>query len=89
MGFLRTVFSAISMTTTGNVINQIDTPIMDGTCQISLRLKQKNDDSNAYVVLAGIASGNYQYYSMKADEFIQFASAVQAIANLLSSMNQK
>jgi hypothetical protein len=49
MGFLRTVFSAISMATTGN----------------------------------------YQYYSMKADEFIQFAGAVQAIANQLSSMNQK
>jgi hypothetical protein len=89
MGFFRTAISTLSMAMTGEVIQQIDTPIMDGHCQISLRLKRKKDDSDAYVVLAGIASGNYQYYPMKAEDFVQFADAVQVIKSQLLSANQK
>jgi hypothetical protein len=83
------IFSGIAMAVTGKVLNQIDTPIMDGACEVSLRLKQKNNESNAYVVLAGIAAENYQYYPMKAEEFVQFADAVQVIKNQLLSMSKK
>ena len=89
MGFFKTAFAAISMATRGEVIHQIDTPIMDGRYQMSLRLKRINDGSDAYVVLAGIAPGNYQYYPMKAEDFVQFADAVQAMKGQLSSMNQR
>jgi hypothetical protein len=49
----------------------------------------KDEDSDGYVVLAGIAAGNYQYYAMSAEEFIQFADAVQTIKSQLSSMNRR
>ena len=88
MGIFRTAFSAISMAVRGEVIHQIDTPIMDGSCQMSLRLKRINDGSDAYVVLAGIAPGNYQYYPMKAEDFVQFADAVQVMKGQLLSVNQ-
>lgn len=89
MGFFKAAFSALSMATTGKVITQIDTPIMDSRCQISLRLKRKDDDSDAYVVLAGIARGNYQFYAMHADEFTRFADAVQTIKSELSNLNRR
>jgi hypothetical protein len=77
------------MATTGTVVNRIDTPIMGGTCQMSLRLKRKGDDSDAYVVLAGIGSGDYQFYPMNAEEFTRFAEAVQTIQGQLSSLNKR
>src|SRR6478609_977748 len=61
----------------GEVIATIDTDIMGGACVLSLRLKQ--DESSRYVVLAGLASGNYQYYQMDADEFERFADAVHQV----------
>lgn len=89
MGFLKSAVSAIAMATTGKVIEQMDTSIMSGLCKVSLRLKQKNDKSSPYVVLAGIASGNYQYYPMNAEEFERFANAVQRIRDKLASVNQE
>jgi hypothetical protein len=84
MGFFKTAFSVLSMAMTGTVVNQIDTPIMGGNCQMSLRLKRKGDDSDAYVVLAGIASGNYQYYAMNAEEFTH-----HLLASLLANARQQ
>jgi hypothetical protein len=89
MGCFKAAFSALSMATTGKVITQIDTPIMHGKCEISLRLKRKDDDSDGYVVLAGLARGNYQFYPMHADEFIRFADAVQTIKSELSNLNRR
>jgi hypothetical protein len=89
MGFFKSAFSVLSMAMTGKVINQIDTPIMGGNCQMSLRIKRKDDDSDVWVVLAGIASGNYQYYAMTGDEFARFADAVQTINTQVSTLNRK
>ena len=89
MGLFKAAFSALSMATTGKVLNQIDTPIMDGRCQMSLRLKCKDEASDAYVVVAGIAAGNYQYFPMKADEFEQFADAVQTMRDELLRLNRR
>ena len=87
MGFFRTAFSRLSMAMTGKVISQIDTPITDGQCQMSLRLKRKNDNSEAYVVVAGIAQENCQYYPMNSEEFGRFADAVQNMRSQLSKAN--
>jgi len=62
------------MATTGAVVRQIDTPISDGVCTLSLRLKRDGQDRH-YVVLAGIAPGNYQYFPLELSEFSDFASA--------------
>ena len=90
MGFFSSVFSVLSMALTGKVVNRIDTPIMDGNCRLSLHLKRKSDSeySDGYVVLAGIAAGNYQYYAMTADEFTRFAEAVQTTKNKLLALNR-
>ena len=90
MGFFKSAFSVLSMSLTGKVVNQIDTTIMDGACRLSLRLKRKTDSeySDGYVVLAGIAKGNYQYYAMTADEFTRFADAVQTTKNKLFKLNR-
>jgi hypothetical protein len=87
MGLLGTAFSRLAITMTGDVIRQIDTPIMDGRCQMSLRLKRKGEEMDAYVVVADIASGNYQYYPMKSEEFLRFADAVQTTKTHLTAVN--
>ncbi|WP_155810787.1 hypothetical protein [Phyllobacterium sp. UNC302MFCol5.2] len=69
------IFRAVKMTLTGTVLRQIDIQILEGRCLLSLRLKREKPGSH-YVVLAGLASGNYQYYPMKRDEFIEFATNV-------------
>jgi hypothetical protein len=66
------------MVTTGTVGRQIDIPIMGATCTMSLRLKRGKDGKH-YVVLAGISSGNYQYFPMEPAEFNDFATAVTTI----------
>lgn len=90
VGFFSSVFSALSMAVTGKVVNQIDTPIMDGNCRLSLRLKRKSESeySDGYVVLAGISAGNYQYYAMNADEFMRFAEAVETTRDKLLAVNR-
>jgi hypothetical protein len=90
MGFFGSVFSTLSMALTGRVVSRIDTPIMDGNCKLSLRLKRKADSdySDGYVVLAGIAAGNYQYYAMTGDEFLRFAEAVEMTKNKLLEVNR-
>lgn len=72
----------------GEIIKQIDTPIMGGQCTVSLRLKRANDLSETYAVLAFIASGNYQYVALDQSEFGQFASAVQEIDRDLRESNR-
>jgi hypothetical protein len=67
-------FKSLKRVMSGEVIATIDTDIMGGACVLSLRLKQ--DESSRYVVLAGLASGNYQFYQMDAGEFERFADAV-------------
>jgi hypothetical protein len=64
-----------SMVLTGEVLQQIDTEISDGFCVVSLRLKRERGSGKEYVVLAGIASGNYQYYPFDLDEFDQLIHA--------------
>lgn len=51
-------------------------------CTVSLRVKQGKSGSN-YVVLAGIASGNYQYYPMERHEFLEFANNVTRMETFL------
>lgn len=79
MGFFRTAFTALKRVMAGEIIKQIDTPIMGAQCTVSLRLKRANDSSETYVVLAFIASGNYQYVALDRSEFGRFAGAVQEI----------
>jgi hypothetical protein len=69
-GFFQTLKNAM----TGKVINQIDVPIMSGATA-SLRIKQQKGEK-PYVVLACLASGNYQYYPMDLEAFRSFSSAV-------------
>ncbi|MCK1615017.1 MULTISPECIES: hypothetical protein [unclassified Bradyrhizobium] len=90
MGFFSSMFSVLSMALTGKVVSQIDTPIMDGSCRLSLRLKRKGDSeySDGYIVLAGIARGNHQYYAMTADEFMRFAEAVETTRKQLLAVNR-
>jgi len=87
MGFFKDAFATLSMVMTGKVLFQIDTPANFGVSTMSLRIKQKKDGS-PYVVLAGIASGNYQYYAMTAEEFDEFAEAVQTTRGELTSLKQ-
>ena len=72
----------------GKIIKQIDTQIMGDLCTVSLRLKQANESSETYVVLALIASGNYQYVALDQSEFEQFARAVQEIGRDLRESNE-
>ncbi|MFE0019162.1 hypothetical protein ACFWXH_30225 [Mesorhizobium sp. NPDC059054] len=84
VGFLSTMFRVAKMATTGKIIRQIDTPIVGGRCTLSLRLKRDGQDKH-YVVLAGIASGNYQYYPLELSEFSDFASAIDAMKTLIAA----
>ena len=78
MGFFSTFFRALKVVTTGTVVRQLDTPIINGRCILSLRLK-RDAEGKHHVVLAGIASGNYQYFPMELSEFSDFASAVAGL----------
>lgn len=73
-----TIFRSIKMAVSGKVIKRIDTPIMDRQCTISLRLK-RDSQGRQYVVLVGIASGNYQYYPMELEELKQLTDAALTI----------
>jgi hypothetical protein len=89
MGLFRAAISALSMATTGRVIQRVDIPIIGGFCRLSLRLKQGYDEKGPYVVLAGLAAGNYQFYPMTAGEFVEFADAVQTIKERLLITNPR
>jgi hypothetical protein len=78
MGFFSAALTAFKRVTTGETIKQIDTQIADGNCTISLRVKRRKD-SEPYVVMAGLAAGNYQYFAMDPAEFDRLADAVQEI----------
>jgi len=73
------LFRSIGRILTGKVLHQIDTIIMGGHCTISLRLKERQGTNDAYIVLAGIAQGNYQYYPFELDEFDRFVEAAKLI----------
>jgi hypothetical protein len=88
MAFFRAAFTALKRVMAGEIIKQIDTSIMGERCTVSLRLKRANDSSETYVVLAFIASGNYQYVALDQSEFEQFAGAVQEIGHDLRESNR-
>jgi hypothetical protein len=88
MGYFQAAFTALKRVMTGEIIKQIDTPVMESNCTISLRLKRKKDSSETYVVLALVAAGNYQYCALDPDEFGQLASAVEEIGRDLRVSNQ-
>ncbi len=75
-------FRALKMATTGKVLQQLDTQVLGGSCTVSLRLKQEKSGGK-YLVLAAIASGNYQYYPMERLEFMEFANNVAQMRTLL------
>ncbi|PSJ55797.1 hypothetical protein [Pseudaminobacter soli (ex Li et al. 2025)] len=77
MGLFSTFFSPLKMAFTGTLVSQIDIPVSSGLT-LSLRLKRDGYGKH-YVVLAGFASGEYQYYRLELSEFADFASAVNAI----------
>lgn len=74
---------AVKRVMTGEVIAQIDTPILGGYTTMSLRLKKARNADDYYVVLAGLSSGNYQYFSFTKDEFAEFSQAVETIRDVL------
>lgn len=82
-----TIFRTIKMAVSGEIVHQIDTPIMDGRCTISLRLK-RDSKGRKYVVLAGIANGNYQYYPMELEQFKQLTDAALAIRKTIQTESE-
>jgi hypothetical protein len=87
MGFFKRAFYGVGMILTGKVLDRIDTQIMAGQGQMSLRLKQKDDASAAYVVVVVRHLSNYATYPLTAEEFDQFAESVQTIRGELSKAN--
>lgn len=81
------LFRTIKMATTGKVLHQIDNAIQGGNCTLSLRLKQERSGAS-YVVLAGVASGNHQYFPMEGHEFLRFADSVAEIRKLLAATSE-
>ena len=88
MGFLKRAFYGVGMILTGEVLDRIDTQIMAGQGQMSLRLKRKDDASEAYVVVVVRHLSNYATYPLVAEEFDRFAEAVQTIRSELSKANK-
>ncbi len=78
-------FKAIKRVMSGEVIRQIDTPVSGGMTTMSLRLKKEKNSDDRYVVLAGLSSGNYQYFYFARDEFAAFSRAVDTIRDALMS----
>ena len=76
-------FRGLKRVITGEVIQQIDTEINGGYTTMSLRLKREARTGDYYVALAGLSSGNYQYFSFSRDEFDQFAEAINTIQTSL------
>jgi hypothetical protein len=72
------LFKSLKRVMTGRVIRKIDTPLMNDSCTVSLRLKE-DSSMNRYVVLAGNSAGHYQYFAFEPDEFDRFARAVMDI----------
>jgi hypothetical protein len=60
---------------TGEIIQQIDTSIIDNLGVLSLLLKRARRSGDKYVVLCARASGTTWYYSFGLDEFSKFIDA--------------
>jgi hypothetical protein len=69
------IFKSLKRVLTGEILHQIDTPIIQGRAILSLRLKRQTGSDKKYVVLAGTSSGNYQYFPFDLDEFERFVEA--------------
>ncbi len=80
---MLSVFRSLKQVLTGEVVQKSDLQILDGNCNVSLRLKRNNE--GAYVVLAHIAAGNAQYVPFTAEEFQKFAAAVSEIKDALAA----
>jgi hypothetical protein len=85
MGFFKRAFYGVGMILTGKVLDRINTQMMGGRGQMSLRLKRKDEASEAYVVIS--LWSNYSLYPLTATEFNDFADAVQTIKGGLSKAN--
>jgi hypothetical protein len=89
MGFFKRSFNVLSMTMTGKVLDQVDTQIMAGQGRISLRLKRKDDASEAYVIVVINLLRNETLYPLTATEFNDFADAVRTMKGELSKANER
>jgi hypothetical protein len=69
------IFRFMRRTLTGEVVHKVDVEIDD--CIVSIRLKRNKDE--LYVVMAFLASGDYQYYPLDID---QFKSVTQALLSI-------
>ena len=83
------MFQVMKMAMTGEIIHQIDTSIAGDNCQISFRLKRERKTGREYVVMAGIATGNYQYYPMEIDEFERLIESALQIRSRITSSTKK
>jgi hypothetical protein len=79
------MFQVMKMAMTGEIIHQIDTSIAGDNCQISFRLKRERKTGREYVVMAGIATGNYQYYPMEIDEFDRLVESALQLRSRINS----
>ncbi len=73
------MFKSLKRALTGEVLQRIDTKVINGIQTVSLRLKRERESGIEYIVLAMIASGNYQYSMFELDEFDEFLKAAKDI----------
>jgi hypothetical protein len=76
-------FKAIKGVMSGEVVQQIDTPVSGGMTTMSLRLKKQTDTNAYYVVLAGVSGRKYQYFYFAREEFAEFSLAIDTIRDSL------
>jgi hypothetical protein len=80
---LFSAFRALKRELTGEVIQQIDTPICDNMATMPVRLKRDRNSNERYVVVAMIGSGSRFYSSFDRYEFFEFADAINTIRDSL------
>ena len=78
MGFFD-AFTALKRELTGEVIQQIDTPIAGGLATMSVRLKMDRKTNERYVVVAMLGRGSRWYASFDRHQFLEFSEAVETI----------
>lgn len=80
---LFSAFRALKRELTGEVIQQIDTPICDNMATMSVRLKRDRNSNERYVVVAMIGRGSRFYSSFDRHEFLEFSEAIETIRDSL------